>query len=182
MLFEEGKYYHLYNRSNNRELLFKQERNYRYFLKKFRQHCDPFFETIAFCLMPTHFHFLVRFLSTDLGGARKAIAILLSSYTKAINIQSKRQGSLFQPHTKVIEISDDSYFLTLVSYIHQNPVRAGIVNQMESWPHSSYKILLDSSLDAWKKNSTIYSKFKDSTEFRKFSEIMLESIRSEFWV
>jgi hypothetical protein len=132
--------------------------------------------------MPTHFHFLVQFVSSDLEGARKAIALLLSSYTKAINVQSKRHGSLFQQRTKAIEITDDSYLMTLISYIHQNPVRTGLVSRMEDWPYSSYFKLLDTSSDSWEKNSPINSVFEDRLEFKEYSERMLESIQSKFWV
>lgn len=60
MEFETGKYYHFYNRSNNEELLFKSEENYVYFLEKYRYYLGPLFSTLAYCLMPTHFHFLVK--------------------------------------------------------------------------------------------------------------------------
>jgi putative transposase len=182
MLLEKDKYYHLYNRSNNREIVFKEDENYHYFLDKYRSYCTPYFETAAYCLMRTHFHFLVRFVSENLEGARKAVGLLLSSYTKAINAGWKRHGSLFQPHTKAIEIADDTYLLTLVSYIHQNPVRAGMVKHMEDWPHSSYRNLLDEASDAWQKNKLLKEAFASREAFRVHSEQMLESIRIEFWV
>ncbi|MBM2817241.1 MAG: hypothetical protein HW421_4003 [Ignavibacteria bacterium] len=60
MQFYENEYYHLYNRTNNDEALFRSRENYSYFLKKYRYFLDDLFDTIAYCLMPTHFHFLVR--------------------------------------------------------------------------------------------------------------------------
>jgi putative transposase len=60
MKFYENTYYHLFNRTNNEEALFRSEENYLYFLKKYRYYLDEFFETVGYCLMPTHFHFLVR--------------------------------------------------------------------------------------------------------------------------
>jgi putative transposase len=182
MILEEDKYYHLYNRSNNREIVFKEEKNYSYFLGKYQAYCHSYFETLVFCLMPTHFHLLVKSISPDLEGARKAVALLLSSYTKAIDVQSKRHGSLFQPHTKAIEITDHSYLMTVISYIHQNPVRAGLVRRMENWPYSSYCSLLEPSSESWQKNSLIHSEFKDRMAFKEYSELMLENIRSEFWI
>ena len=53
-------YYHIYNRGNNRENLFKQDRNYRYFLKLYAKHIEPIADTFAYCLLPNHFHLLVR--------------------------------------------------------------------------------------------------------------------------
>ena len=60
MQFFENTYYHFYNRTNNEEALFRSDENYLYFLKKYRYYLDNFFDTIAYCLMPTHFHFLVK--------------------------------------------------------------------------------------------------------------------------
>ena len=62
---ELGKYYHLYNRSNNEEIVFRADENYVYFLKKYRSYLQHFVNTIAYCLMPTHFHFVVRVTTTD---------------------------------------------------------------------------------------------------------------------
>ncbi len=55
-----GQYYHIFNRGNNRETLFREERNYPYFLSLFVKHIDPVVDTYAYCLMPNHFHLLVR--------------------------------------------------------------------------------------------------------------------------
>lgn len=56
--FEEERFYHIYNRSINREDLFKSEANYVFFLKKWKELILPFFKIYAYCLMPNHFHFL----------------------------------------------------------------------------------------------------------------------------
>ena len=60
-----GQYYHVYNRGNNGETLFCEERNYPYFLKLYAQHIEPVAEAYAYCLMPNHFHFLVRIKDKD---------------------------------------------------------------------------------------------------------------------
>jgi REP element-mobilizing transposase RayT len=145
MEFETGKYYHFYNRSNNEELLFKSKENYVYFFEKYRYYFEPLLTTLAYCLMPTHFHFLIKVKEmseiptmsdtlkvSDISAStsetpkvsnispsiKKNIGLLLSSYTKAINKRYKRHGSLFQPHSKAKEIDDNQYLLTLISYIH----------------------------------------------------------------
>lgn len=58
LIFE--KYYHIYNHANGDENLFREQKNYEYFLKKYKQHISPIAETIAWCLMPNHFHLLVK--------------------------------------------------------------------------------------------------------------------------
>ena len=57
---EPGKYYHIYNRGNNRENVFIEERNYRYFLQLYLKYIEPIAWTFAYCLLRNHFHFLVR--------------------------------------------------------------------------------------------------------------------------
>ena len=161
MQFYENTYYHLYNRTNNEEALFRSEENYLYFLKKYRYYLDDYLETIGYCLMPTHFHFLVRPKVADdkehidvahlqgvphlqyLNKISGQIKTLLSSYTKAINKRYNRHGSLFQQNTKAKPISSDKYLITLLTYIHQNPLRAGLVSKPEDWRYSSYQDYID---------------------------------------
>lgn len=75
----------------------------------------------------------------------RKIGTLLSSYTRAINIQENKTGSLFQQKTKALEISaiheydDKSDYLTACfHYIHQNPIRGRLVNKIEDWEFSSF--------------------------------------------
>ena len=183
MIIEEGKYYHLYNRSNNNEIVFKEEENYDYFLKKYYLYCAHYFETISYCLMPTHFHSLVHSKSDDAPNIRKSIALLLSGYTKAINKRFHRHGSLFQPRTKAKEITDNAYVMTIISYIHQNPLRAKLVNHLEDWQHSNFRSLIQMRRKEWAAQDNIFSSLFDSAEdFKKFSEEMIECVRKEFWI
>jgi REP element-mobilizing transposase RayT len=112
MNFVQEEFYHVYNRGNNRQVIFFSERNYLFFLKKVREQLLPCSEIIAYCLMPNHFHFLLR--ATDNGlnernsfGGKPThelayrIGILLSSYSQAINKRNKTTGSLFQQKNKI---------------------------------------------------------------------------------
>src|SRR5690554_5163811 len=58
LIFE--KYYHIYNHANGDENLFREQKTYEYFLEKYKKHISPIAETIAWCLMPNHFHLLVK--------------------------------------------------------------------------------------------------------------------------
>lgn len=100
MFFEKDCTYHIYNRSN--ETLFYSNENYIFFLWKVRKHILPFADILAYCLMPNHFHFLLKVNSEAVqknqSGSKQhvqvlsqALATLTSSYTQAINIQQKRQ-------------------------------------------------------------------------------------------
>ncbi len=132
-------YYHLYNRSNNNEIVFKSADNYNYFLSKYIKYCSSEVDTIAYCLMPTHFHFLIFVKTNDTDRLKENLGIMLSSYTKAINKKFSRHGSLFQEHTKSRCVERDKYLLSVLNYIHQNPVRAKLVKRLEDWEYSSYR-------------------------------------------
>jgi putative transposase len=87
-----GSYYHIYNRGNNRENLFREERNYHHFLKLYARYIPPIADTYAYCLLKNHFHVLVR-LKTAAEQSRNAKVLspsqqlgnLFNAYSKAIN-------------------------------------------------------------------------------------------------
>ena len=62
---EPGNFYHIYNRGNNKENIFFEEKNYYYFLKKFDEYLSAFSDVYAYCLMPNHFHFLIKIKETS---------------------------------------------------------------------------------------------------------------------
>jgi putative transposase len=129
-------YYHLYNRGNNKDLIFFENDNYIFFLNQFKKHVLPFCEVYSYCLMPNHFHFFVRVNDEIL--FEKGIKNFFISYSKAINKKYNRVGSLFQGRYKASEISSDSYYTIIIQYNHQNPVVAGLVNKLEDYKYSSY--------------------------------------------
>ncbi|MBN1643178.1 MAG: transposase, partial [Anaerolineae bacterium] len=142
-------YYHIYNRGNNRENLFRCDENYRYFLRLYAHHIEPVAETYAYCLMPNHFHLLLRTREQGLTGSGKrvrspsqAFSNLFNAYTKAFNKAHGRSGALFQRPFQRIPVTSEAYLRRLVVYIHQNPVRHGFVDQLSEWPYSSYAALL----------------------------------------
>jgi len=187
MQFYPDTYFHLYNRTNNNELLFKNHKNYLYFLKQYRQRFSDIWDTLGYCLMPTHFHFLIRTKSESSGAhlqgglhlseiLSKQIGIWLSSYTKAINRQENRHGSLFQCHSRAIPVTDEKYLLTLLAYIHQNPLRSNLVEKLEDWPFSSfpdYAGLRDGTL---LNKQLIVPWFRTKDEFIIFSNAILKNI------
>jgi REP element-mobilizing transposase RayT len=147
-----GEYYHIYNRGNNKEKLFLSDGNYQHFLKLYARHVFPVADTFAYCLMPNHFHFLVRIKSEDEVGKNEnatrnsnpsqAFSNLFNAYAKAFNKQTNRTGSLFQDRFKRILISSDAYFTRLVFYIHMNPQKHGFIADLKKWKWSSYSSIL----------------------------------------
>lgn len=113
-------------------------------------------DIIAYCLMPTHCHMLVRIKDTGLSEkgtsevfktsevlvsnmVSNAMQKLMISYTKAINNQFDRTGSLFQGRFRSKLIDKYDYLLNLCVYIHANPVKDSLVVRTEDWEFSNYK-------------------------------------------
>ena len=175
MDLEVDKYYHLYNRSNSRELLFKNKDNYLYFLRKFRARFDELVKVFAYCLMPTHFHFFIKIETEEIELFKEQIGIHLSSYTKAINNAFDRNGSLFQQHTKAKLVTDNSQLIRLITYIHQNPVRAGLVDELMFWPYSSYPDLAGLRDGSLVDRSIVEQYFNSREDFVAFSKRTISS-------
>ena len=158
--------YHVYNHANGSENLFRTEDNYRYFLHKYATYIHPIAETYAYCLMPNHFHVMIKVRDeqtlieyftnykeeetkqlsstlnltglTNLSGlVSKQFSNLFNAYSKAYNKKYERRGSLFERPFKRKAIANDQYFTQLIAYIHLNPIKHGFCNNLFDWPHSS---------------------------------------------
>ena len=94
--FITGEFYHLFNRANSQtDQLFYQPRNYHYFLQQWIHYLNDIFEVWTYCLIPNHYHFLVKVKPTSHPLAIEANRKFTISYTQAINKQQSRRGSLF---------------------------------------------------------------------------------------
>ncbi len=162
--------YHIYNHVIGNDLLFKEEKNYFFYLEKYENHITPVAETFAYCLMPNHFHVLVQikkekdiissFKKESLIKKYNALGLpvdkenfislyvskqfsnLFSSYAQAYNKMYKRMGSLFLKNFKRKHVASDDYFIKLINYIHNNPVKHGFVLKPEEWKFSSYNAII----------------------------------------
>jgi len=177
MQLEKGHIYHIYNQGNNHRKIFFNRENYLFFLEKIKTYITPYADIIAWCLMPNHFHLMVFVQEVECTVSESdtmtwshritkkrtfnnSIAIMLRSYTRAINKQQKNSGSLFKAHTKaecinchkgitlsfinknaVTKINfqhpEKQYPQVCFNYIHQNPVKAGFVQKEIDWEFSS---------------------------------------------
>lgn len=170
MNFEKGYLYHIYNQGNNSQKIFFNHENYLFFIKKIKTYLLPYTDILAWCLMPNHFHLMVLVNETTVGVTgshpdsnrtiNNSIAILLRSYTRAINKQENRSGSLFRESTKAecinclgvnppsfivknynakirINLSEHQYPQVCFDYIHQNPVKVNLVQKAVDWQFSS---------------------------------------------
>lgn len=159
---QPGCFYHVYNRGNNRENVFVEQRNYPYFLKLYAHYILPIADTFAYCLMPNHFHLFIQvkteeemmsapdkpyFLMKDnvYDMTASAFGAFFMAYTKAINKAYNRTGSLFQERFGRKEVTEDRYYTNLIYYIHQNPRKHGFVQDFRDWQWSSYAAMLSSA-------------------------------------
>lgn len=132
--FRAGNLYHLFNKAVGTDLLFRTPDNYRYFLGRIQKYLTS--DLYVFCLMPTHYHFLIRLDDKDLSNQMQRLAM---SYVKAFNNRYHRVGHLFQGRFQAKIIQSDEYLIYLSAYIHNNPVVARLVDQPENWDYSSYQ-------------------------------------------
>lgn len=139
--FLPGHYYHIYNHAIAWELLFKDEENYAYFLKRFYDHLDPYAELIVYCLMPNHYHLMIR-IKDNAGDSITTDKIVLqafsnfhNSYSKSINKRYNRKGRLFQSTLcrKILDNTD--YIESVKKYILMNPVEHGFCKSQGEWKY-----------------------------------------------
>jgi REP element-mobilizing transposase RayT len=137
--FETGKFYHIYSKAVGNELLFTNDDNFKFFLKKYDEYCFEMFETLAYCLIPNHFHFLVRIKEGRSNEeVVKKFSDFLNSYSKAFNKANERNGALFQRKFKRKIISSEAYLTRIILYIHLNPFKHKLVEDFRKWKYSSF--------------------------------------------
>lgn len=140
--FSIGEFYHVYNRGTDKRIIFQDEYDYQRFIRLlyicnseknivFRDvlmeetfgydRGNTIVEIGAYCLMPNHFHFLLR-EKID-GGISLFMLKLLTAYSTYFNNKNKRSGSLFEGKFRATHVDNDEYLKYLYSYIHLNPVK-----------------------------------------------------------
>ena len=169
MKFLPDNTYHVYNQGNDQQNIFIEDFHFLYFLQLYKKYLVPNCETLAWCLMHNHFHFMIYADSRSLNIKKQGGLLLdpitngfrklLSTYAHEFNIKNNRSGALFRPKTKAIclddelelnsQLSKQGYHLNTFNYIHSNAVEAGIVQHAADWKWSlfrSYNGLRDNSI------------------------------------
>jgi len=163
---ETDCFYHIYNRGINGENIFKTDRNYFFFLSKVSEFLLPVCDVYAYCLMPNHFHLLVKVKSDfelnslvkvqNLDKASnglhspqnifsKHFARVFNSYSQAFNKENKRHGALIESPFKRKLIISDEYLINVIIYIHQNPQNHSVTREFSKYNFSSYQSILSNS-------------------------------------
>jgi putative transposase len=123
-----GALHHIMGRGIERTAVFRTDQDREDFLNRLADLClDGNLIVYAWSLMPNHFHLLVR---TGRQSIPKSMRKLLTGYVVNFNLRHNRHGHLFQNRYKSIICEDDPYLLELTCYIHLNPLRAGMVDEL----------------------------------------------------
>lgn len=208
--FSPGEYYHIYNRGSDKRKIFKDKVDYNRFilllyyangtdpvhlqtvkkeiknlqgltLKKEIDRGETLVDIGAWCLMPNHFHILIK--EKEAGGISKFLAKLSTGYTMYFNKRYDRVGPLLQGAFKAEHSKDDNYLKYLFSYIHLNPVKLiqsdwrekgikdlkEVQNFLEKYEYSSYG---NYSVENWKYDVLLNKKefpeyFESGDDFKK---------------
>lgn len=194
-----GEHYHLFNRGNAYQPTFLNNRDYQRFsttleyyhypspplrLSKYllmakeeraklilnlKRKGDLIVEIICFCLMPNHFHLLVK--QSQEKGISRFMGLLQNSYTKYFNVKRKRVGSVFQGQFKAVRIETDEQLIHLSRYIHLNPHSSFLVKskaELKTYPWSSFPDYLGKEKHTFLKKKLITDFFKNTSDYRKF--------------
>lgn len=133
----ESGFYHIVFRGVNRQHLFEDDSDYTYLLKEIKQlKIEMLFEIHAYCFMSNHVHLLLK--EKQVGDISVIMKRLLTKYAMHFNRKYERCGALISSRYKSVPVEADQYFIPLLCYIHQNPVRAGVVDKLEEYRYSSY--------------------------------------------
>jgi putative transposase len=168
--FDEHGIYHVYNRTNNLEKLFLSDENRLFFLKKYKEHLSAYLDTYCWCLLPNHFHLLVRVkphktITATIKGkefnersltekkfleqqctlselTEHGFKRFFQSYSLAFNKRHQRKGNLFYKPFKRVEVNKETHFTQAIVYIHANPVKHGLIKDFTLYEWSSWQSLL----------------------------------------
>ena len=132
----ESGIYHVMLRGINQQQIFEDSEDYEKFLWVLND-CKEIseFKLYAYCLMGNHIHLLIKEETEPIEQIFKRIG---GRYVYWYNIKYQRVGHLFQDRFKSEPVDTDSYFLTVIRYIHQNPIKAGICRKVSEYRYSSY--------------------------------------------
>ena len=165
--FAPDQYYHIFNRGAGREQIFFNPDNYYHCLRLMRKYSLKYKVTfIAYCLMPNHYHFLIR-QETD-QPLSKFFNVLFNAYVQAINQQLGRKGTLFEGRFRHVRVDREEYLVHLCLYIHNNPVRANLVRAPEDWQYSDYLEWIGQKPGMFIDEHFIKERFSKPEEYRQF--------------
>ena len=168
--------YHIIVRGINQQDIFHDDKDFRKYLEAIKQiSLESNITILGYCLMNNHVHILIKENDTNISVFMKRLGV---SYAYWYNRKYERSGHVFQDRFKSECIEDDRYLLTVIRYIHRNPIKAAIVNQPEQYQWSSCTAYYNGKSQVVNGIDTrlILGVFSDNEELaiKKFQEFMEE--------
>jgi putative transposase len=187
-IFANNEFYHVFNRGVEKRTIFTNKRDYDRFLSamEYYRAKDPvtrfsfkdrpinksenksvsyLAEIACFCLMPNHFHMLIKQVENN--GVSTFLSKLANSYTKYFNTKYNRVGPLFQGSFKAVRIESDEQLLHISRYIHLNPLIDYLIKDLKTYPYSSYPEFLGIKT-GYSHKKYILSNFSKLSDYEKF--------------
>jgi len=199
-IFVPDCYYHVYNRGAHQQLLFKDKKDYQtftdilgYYLQNplglaqstkkrlAKDYKEPFFvkpipahNLLAYCLMPNHFHLMIKQVSSDIT-ISDLMRRLCVGYAMYYNDRYHHSGTIFQGKYKNVLVENEYQWIYLSKYIHRNPMhlqRTDLCKNLVDYPYSSYPSYLGLNKLPWLDTSTILGRYQKDpvSEYRNFVE------------
>lgn len=186
--FVNGQIYHIYNRGTEKRTIFEQKRDYQRFMKtlayyqlegpkpklshfiksgNFKKDTQgKIVQILAYCLMPNHFHLMVKQLRE--GGVSEMVSKLSLSYTKYYNTKFDRVGPLLQGQFKAVLVDSDEQLIHLSRYIHLNPIASFLIKDLEDFEWSSYGQYVQIGEEGICSTEEVLSFFKSPLDYKNF--------------
>lgn len=199
--FANDNYYHVYNRGVAKQVIFHEDRDFHRFLDTIAFYLEtqpkakfstsnwdyvkvvrtippekPLVEIISFCLMPNHFHLLMK--QVEEGGVSNFLRRSLNSYTHYYNTKRTRVGPLFQGTFRTTLIKNNEQLLHVSRYIHLNPFVSKLVGDSTMYPWSSYPLYLTSTKNRLCAPDIILGLAGSEESYKQFVEDYAEYARS----
>jgi putative transposase len=167
LTWQPGLYYHIYNRGAHQLRIFRKPTNFLFTIGKIKEYSQVNqISLIAYSLMPTHYHLLVRQDGNKPAG--NLPQFVFNSYSKAYNKMFSHSGTLFEGRFRAKVIQSDRHLLHLCRYIHGNPVKDGLVADPSDWPYSNYLEWIEERSDTMVDRDFIRDQFSSAGEYKKF--------------
>lgn len=187
-----GNVYHIFNRGVNRGPIFFNDGDYQRFIDAAEHYVisnhkfsyerynqkpnllnknssineEPKVEILAYCLMPNHFHFVVKQIRDK--GVTDYFGRLTNSYSHYVNLKYDRVGPLFQGRFRNVLVESEEQLLHLSRYVHLNPLVAGLVSNLRNYHWSSYRGYLGADNDSFCTTDMVKGHFSSASGYEKF--------------
>ncbi len=180
-----GAWYHVMNRGASRNRVFSESDDYELFINVLKEACCLFNVYIsAYCLMSNHYHIVVH---TPEGNLSRFMRHVNGVYTQRYNIKHKRDGTLFRGRYRSILIQAEEYLTHIVKYVHQNPLKAKMINDLNNYKWSSHLFYLKGKSDGeWLDINNLLAYFSSRKKraivmYKEFMDIGLDDEVNKFY-